>query len=163
MPATQTNNTKTAAAIATATKPIIRELRLAHLKVKHVTQRIQLQLTQALEIEALSYAYTPRSPAYSPTSPAYSPTSSAYSPTSPAYSPTSPAYSPTSPAYSPTSPAWCPSTPTYRGGGTPSPPSTPRTPPFVLDEFAIDSDDSDSDSDSDNDSDDPEWTPGSSN
>ena len=106
-------------------KPPIRELRLAHLKAKHVTQRIQLQLTQALEIESLSY--TPRSPAYSPTSPAYSPTS---------------------PAYSPTSPAWCPSTPTYMGGRTPPPPSTPRTPPFVLDEFAIDSDDSDSDSDS---------------
>jgi hypothetical protein len=118
MPATQTNNTKTTAAIATATKPTIRELRLAHLKAKHVTQRIQLQLTQALEIESLSY--TPRSPAYSPTSP----------------------------AYSPTSPAWCPSTPTYMGGRTPSPPSTPRTPPFVLDEFAINSDDSDSDSDS---------------
>ena len=103
MPATQTSNTKTAAAIATATKPTIRELRLAHLKAKHVTQRIQLQLTQALEIESLSYT----------------PTSPAYSPTSPAYSPTSPAYSPTSPAYSPTSPAWCPSTPTYMGGRTP--------------------------------------------
>jgi hypothetical protein len=146
MPATQTNNTRTAAAIATATKLTIRELRLAHLKAKHVTQRIQLQLTQAFEIEALGY--TPASPAYSPTSPAYSPTSPAYSPTSPAYSPTSPAYSPTSPAYSPTYPAYCPSTPTYMGGRTPSPPSTPRTPPFVLDEFAIDSDDSDSDTDS---------------
>jgi hypothetical protein len=36
MPATQTSNTKTAAAIATATKPTIRELRLAHLKAKHL-------------------------------------------------------------------------------------------------------------------------------
>jgi hypothetical protein len=142
MPATQTNNTKTTAAIATATNPTVRNIRLALLKAKHVTQRIQLQLTQALEIEALSY--TPTSPAYSPTSPAYSPTSPAYSPTSPAYSPTSPTYSPTSPTYSPTSPTYRPATPTYRGGGTPPPPSTP---PFVFDEFAIDSDDSDSDSD----------------
>ena len=156
MPATQTNNTKTTAAIATATKPTIRELRLAHLKAKHVTQRIQLQLTQALEIELLSCiprspAYSPTSPAYSPTSPAYSPTSPAcsptsptYSPTSPAYSPTSPAYRPSTPAYNPTSPAYSPTSPTFRGGGTPTLPSTP---PFVFDEFAIDSDDSDSDSD----------------